>query len=452
MGNVRVCRIVGFMVIIILNSWLLLDCHAEFENKRMAYYKEIDTKGVEIGKNYRIVLNKDVYSQVQESLSDLRLALNEEREVPYEIFIFKEKKKTSAFESKIIENYINEDKANVMIIELNKPGQKNNQIILDIDGCNFGRRVMIEGSDDGQNWQLLTKDKYIYDFTFGRGNLPQAGELKWHRVVDNRYMADFSFDASSRNTAVTYKENQFPYLKITIFGAKDEESLSINKVKVFSYEQVPSEETEYKCSIQSNFINKEQKSSEITLDLGVKNIPISALKIESDSKNYYRAVHIQASNDLKNWNDVDQGYIFDYNIENFKEANKKINFSETRHRYLKLIILNQDNSPVQIDSVIAVGLNRSLVFPYEEKGNLKIYYGNPNLKKPRYDYALFVQKIDAQTLKILPVGQQIQNPAYVFEKAKKPWSEERPYLLWITIMGIILILLFLVISMLKKIT
>jgi len=268
--------------------------------------------------------------------------------------------------------------------------------------------------------------------------------------VDERYTVNFSFATSSRNTAVSYPENRFRYLRITVCSALNEAPLVIEKVMVSSCREIAAEESEYPCSIQTVVADEKEKCSELILALPGQNIPVSSLNISSSSKNYYRTVFIQASQDRKKWMDVGRGDIFNYNRENFKDSNQVLRFPECRFPYLKLIIHNQDNPALNIDAVVAKGLNRSLAFPYERTGTLRIYYGNPNLKRPNYDYSRFIDAAYARNFPIVTLSEAQANPAYVLEEKEQAWTEKRPYLLW-TVLGVItLVLLSFVAVMIRK--
>ncbi len=421
---------------------------ADWNPAREAFYKEIVVSGRESGKDYRLVVDTDIYTESQPGLADLRVVRNETEEVPYALFVFPHSIAASQYESKIIANFVS-GRANTIIVDIDKPGQKNNRIMLDIGNRNFSRRVQVEGSNDARTWETLTRDAYIYDFSFG-GDFPRPGDVRIQRTVDERYTVNFSFATSSRNTAAVYRENQFRYLQVTVFATEQEEPLVINKVVVSSYRDVPAEENEYPCSITALRNNEKEKCSELILALPGKNIPVSGITVVSAAKNYYRTVFIQGSNDRKEWTDIGRGDIFNYNVENFKHSNQTLPFPECRFRYLKLIIHNQDNPDLKIDSVVAKGLNRSLAFPYERPGTMRVYYGNPNLKKPNYDYARFIDAAYARNFPLVGLGGAQANPAYTAEGREQPWTEQYPYLLWTILVAVTLILLFLVAVMIRK--
>ncbi len=439
-----VAAFISFVAICLLYSGI---ARADFDIKKWEYYRDVDTKKSQAGENYRIVADKTVYDGSLPSLGDIRLVTTANEETPYEIFVFRGETENKIVESKIIQNFKSEDNSNILVLDIGEQVQKNNRVSLTIDDRNFGRKVLVEASSDLVNWVTLDKDSYIYDFTFGGGKFPQGGQIKWQRSVKSEYMVDFSYNTSSRDTAISYKENGMRYIKLTIFATEDEQPLAITKAEISSYITIPADQSEYTAEIKDVSFNKEEKKSEVVLDFGAKNLPVYKVNIKSGSKNYYRSVSIYASNDMKEWSYAGQGEIFDYSIKNFNDSRNYIEFGERQARYFKLVVSDGDNQPIKINSVIGASYNRSVVFPYQAQSTLRLHYGNKSAKTPSYDYSRFVRKIDVRNVEKLAIGPQVKNTLFV----PGPWTEQRPYLLWVALVGIVIILLLLVASMMKKI-
>ena len=427
------------------------DCRAANEVRGYSQYRIIATPAVQPGKTYRVVLDAAVYSAAQPSLADIRVVGDDHMVVPYSLALFPEEHAVTKTETALLENTAAAGTGNRIIVDLQNAPGKNNRLTLDVADRNFGRRVIVEGSNDRVAWEILTKDVYIYDFSFG-ADAPGDGVLKWQQTVDKRRSAGMYTWADSRNTTVTYPENTFRYLRVSVVGLEDDQPLTVRKVTAASALTKPAEETEIAGGIVEKKSLADTRSTELTIDLGQPNPFVSRVKIACSSINYYRTAYVAGSHDRTNWQNIGQGEIFDYNIDNFKDAQREIAFAECRFRYLKLTILDEDNPPLKIDAVTAVGLSRSVVFTLENQAALKLYYGNAAAAKPVYDYARFVLKTDTRQAARLALGQPAVNPLYVPEKIKRPWTEERPYLLWGTLGMIVLILLGLVGSMLKKVT
>jgi len=428
-----------------------IDARADLKLTQWARYRDIGTAQLQEGKNYRILVDGPVYDASQASLADLRLVQDGQFETPYEIVTARAKNEVKSLTPAILERSSAADGANYFIFDLGPQVRPHNKITLEIPGRNFGKKVMIEGSDDRAAWTVLARDAYIYDFSFGGDTTPRAGEVKWNRSISSKYMVDFSYNTSSRDTAISYQENSFRYVKLTLFNSKDEEQLNIAAAPVISHYTVPAEEYVYPAAVRENMIDTRAKTTEAVLDFGLKNLPVSRLKIECDGYNYYRTVTVEGSNDGKDWSALGSGEIFDYNVESFKDARKIISFSEGRCRYIKLTIINQDNIPINVISAAGYGMKRYAVFPYRKKGSLRLYYGNDRAAAPVYDYARFVGRADVLTLPVAELSGQGINALYAPEKIKRPWTEEHPYVLWAAVLGIVVIMLFLVASMIKKV-
>ena len=427
------------------------DACAEFKINEWEYYRPIETGDMQEARNYRILLDGAVYDAARVSLADLRLITQERFESPYTIVMVRGTSEIRDMTSIILENSRTADNSNIVVLDLGEKVRPNNKIILEITERNFGKKVTVEASNDRAKWIVLTKDAYIYDFSFGGEQARRSGEVKWNRAISSKYMVDFSYTSSSRDTSISYPRSEFRYIKATLFGSKDEDPVTVTQAKITSHYLTPAEESAYTCVVQDKKIDAQAKTSQAILDFGWKNLPIERVKIECDGANYYRTVYVQASNDLKDWASFGSGEVFDYNVENFKDAKKEIRFPETRSRYIKLTILNQDNVPINVVSATGYGLKRYLAFPFQKAGSLRLYYGNPRADSPEYDYARFAGKADFTAMPFVQIARQSRNAGYAPEKIKRPWTEEHPYFLWIAVIGIVMILLFLVASMIKKI-
>lgn len=428
-----------------------IDAWADFKVTQWAYYREIDTTQMKEAKNYRLVLDGPVYGASQVSLSDLRLMINEQFETPYEIVTVRGRSEIKNMASAILENIRGADNSNIIIFDLGAQVRPNNKITLEITERNFGKKVTIEGSNDRSSWIVLTKDVYIYDFSFGGEPARRSGEIKWKQTVNSKYMVDFSYNASSRDTSISYPESNFRYIRASLFGIKDEDPITVTAANITSHYAVPAEEALYSCVIQENKVDVQAKTTQAILDFGAQNLPIERVKIECDGFNYYRTVYVQGSNDFTDWFTLGSGEVFDYNVENFKDAKKEIKFPEARCRYVKLTIMNQDNVPINVVSATGYGLKRYLIFPFQKTGSLRLYYGNQRAPMPVYDYARFIGKADFATMPFVRMAKESSNASYAPEKIKRPWTEEHPYFLWVAVIGIVIILLFLVASMIKTV-
>lgn len=103
-----------------------------------------------------------------------------------------------------------------------------------------------------------------------------------------------------------------------------------------------------------------------------------------------------------------------------------------------ITVENGDDEPLTLESARLEMLERSLCFEAVGNGSYTLYYGDPVLTAPRYDYAaLFAPQADAAKIAAAP---EQANPAYEPRPDARPFTEKHPYLLWTTLLLVIALL------------
>jgi hypothetical protein len=104
---------------------------------------------------------------------------------------------------------------------------------------------------------------------------------------------------------------------------------------------------------------------------------------------------------------------------------------------LKIVIENNDNEPLQIDSVELAGDVYSLFCRFTEPATYYLTYGNDHANRPQYDLDRFIDKIP-EHLKPLQLGNE-QRTGERITGNSKPLFQKKIWL-W-TIMTLIILLL-----------
>lgn len=103
-----------------------------------------------------------------------------------------------------------------------------------------------------------------------------------------------------------------------------------------------------------------------------------------------------------------------------------------------ITIHNQDDPPIALQSVALQMTARMLCFNAQPSANYALYYGDPALTAPHYDYAqLFALDSNAARATL---GNEHANPLYQPRRDTRPFTERHPALLWIALIVAILIL------------
>jgi hypothetical protein len=99
-----------------------------------------------------------------------------------------------------------------------------------------------------------------------------------------------------------------------------------------------------------NLSNIPSEFTEFYLDMGENSETINKLHIVTPDKNFRRKVEIFGSDDSKKWYKIrDDAYIFNFHTDDYTSALTDLNFADTRRRYLKIIIWNEKEKPLEIE-------------------------------------------------------------------------------------------------------
>lgn len=113
-------------------------------------------------------------------------------------------------------------------------------------------------------------------------------------------------------------------------------------------------------------------------------------------------------------------------------------FPATEETRLTLSIDNGDDAPIALNSVRLEMFARTLCFDAAQETSYRLYYGDPALATPRYDYAtLFAPEKDAAQAAI---GPEEKNPAWQPRPDTRPFTEKHPGLLWTALIVVIALL------------
>jgi hypothetical protein len=99
---------------------------------------------------------------------------------------------------------------------------------------------------------------------------------------------------------------------------------------------------------------------------------------------------------------------------------------------------NGDDAPLALVSVQLQMLERTLCFEAAASTYYTLFYGDPALTAPRYDYAtLFIPQANASPAK---AGPEEANPTYQSRPDQRPFTERYPALLWVALVAVIVLL------------
>ena len=370
---------------------------------------------------HRIILPDEVFGKISQDLTDVRIfgitAGNDTIEAPYLLQLATEKISNKEVEFKIL-NTSRNDKGHYFTFEI-PTTEPINQIKLNFKQKNFDWRIKLEGSQNQIDWFTVAENYRILS-------------------IQNE-TTDFQF------TKLIFPSSQYRFFRIHI-DSKEKPELT---VAIIAQHEI-TDGTFRKYSIRKFDIkeSRETKQTEIDIELQMP-VSVSHLKIDvKDSFDYYRPVTIKYLTDSIK---TEQGWKYNYStltsgILNSIEKNE-FKFSSTTVHKLRILIHNQDNQPLTVDTIQVKGYVHGLVARFTEQATYFLTYGNKTATSPHYDLNRFTEKLP-ETLTTLELGNEL-----IIERKEVPVTDplfKNKTWLWIIMTVIILLLGWFSVKMIRK--
>jgi hypothetical protein len=168
-------------------------------------------------------------------------------------------------------------------------------------------------------------------------------------------------------------------------------------------------------------------------------VPLSRIefKIPSEQVNFRRTVNVEDAAGTQ----VSSGEISRVRVSRggtlVTHEDLAVNLSGS-YGQITVNIDNGDNPPLTLSSVQPLTLERRVYFDPGGKSGLRLYYGDPGLAAPIYDYARFLH-VDASAAQA-QLGPGMHNAEYTGRRDERPWSERHGGVLWSAMIAAVLIL------------
>lgn len=329
----------------------------------------------------KIDLPDDLFGKIKEDFSDIRIyGITQNRDTITAPHLLREEGENSLV-TEVAARLINQArsaKGYFFTFEIREAGVIN-EILLDIKQENFDWRIQLEGSQDQQQWYNILDNYRILSIR--------------NALTDYRFTTLHFPDAKYRYYRVLVRSNEQPALR-SAKTVRQQQHAGIVK----------------KCTTANMRVteDKQQKQTIVHLQLTMP-LLVSRVKVfVHDTMDYYRPVILQYAADsfktAEKWSYRYQS--LQTAVLNSIEPNA-ITISTTVTGRLQLLIANQDNQPLKIDSVEVSGYQQVLITRLAAPASYWLVYGNKKALPPAYDISRFTDKIPAAVLPLQPGGEQL---------------------------------------------
>lgn len=369
---------------------------------------------------HKVVLPEEIFGKVAPNIADIRIfgitAAKDTLEASYLLKLKADKIIAKDVNFKFLNTTQNE-KGYYFTLEV-PTEDAINQLILDFNKQNFDWKLTLEGSQNQQEWFTVVDD---------------------YRILSIKNAAtDYQF------TKVIFPSAKFRFFRLLIKSPENPELINVKA----TYNEISNGSfVEYAIANLKTIQDKEVQKTSIEIDLK-STVAVSSIQIKvKDTFDYYRPISIQYVVDSIK---TEQGYNYIYeNLTtvtlNSLEKNE-LKFDSTILKKLKISIFNQDNEPLNIETIAVRGTIHELLVRFTEPAVYFLTYGNKKATKPNYDIERFDSKIP-DTLTALTLGNE--------QKIDKKVSTTAPLFknkiwLWLLMGTIILVLGWFSVKMMRK--
>jgi len=348
-----------------------------FSQEGYSYKRKIELKKDSLNWN-SIEIPDEMYDKVKPDLSDIRIfgfKDNDTIEVPYLLKIESNFYINNTLSGKIINKSYSDSKF-YFTLEIDQTNMILNVIDLSFANENFDWKVKLEGSHN-QN--------------------------EWFTILDNyRILSIKNMETDYRFEKLVFENSKYKFYRISI------ETNQEPKLKDFYLSgEVTNEENSFRAlNIKDFSLKTDKKNKQTIVEFSLKNkLPVHSLKLNiNDEFLYHRPIVIEYFADSIK---TEKGWIKNYKhfssgIISSKEKTDFVCYSNLEYiaKDFRIIIDNQDNIPLKINSVDVNILDYNLIFQLVSESDLYLYYGNSEAFEPLYDikkHRGFVNEVDIKT-------------------------------------------------------
>lgn len=372
------------------------------------------------------VLDAATFAHASASLKDLRLfpQTAQAREIPYAVTL-SESVQPDSEPARVLNLGL---QGRVLTFDLAMPQRPYTEVILDLAGTDYIASATVTGMEQP-----------------GGSGGTRLGEFT---------LFDLSSQRLSRSTALPLQEASFPYLhvELNISPAPGVRGFEPSPQMVRGASVPPSREAQTVFTVATETHTVTQRGREtiarFTLPERVPVEQVSFMLAPEFKGNFSREVTIS---DHASGTPASAGEVISGSISRVRltEAGREIrqqrlSIPTTMGSNLQsaaeveIAIHNGDDQPLPISAVRLEMRQRRLCFSASSTASLTLFYGDPALLAPEYDFARTVV-LTNQTPEAR-VGPEQRNPVYTERRDTRPATERHPELVWVAFLAVICIL------------
>lgn len=401
------------------------------------YFKAVNNPSSRQEEMLAFELDSDICDSTRDRFVDLRILDESGRESPFEIeksVGTKTEKVRSEIPSEVLS--LKEDGGDIEIrVRLKKDSPSADGMTFSIPLKDYERRVVVYGSEDGQQWSEAIAEGLLFDYS--RYMDVRNLELK---LPGNKHR---EFRIRVENVV---QEKESPLLEMTRTKQRGEETQRVERTTI---ERQPLridgirlwrefDEERAKIAKTTDFavsylkVTRDAELKRTIVQVKSRREPLTRFTLRTSDKNFARGVSVEipvVEGPRTNWTTVGRGTLMRFSFRSFKKEELTVSFPEQRQSDYRIVIQDDDNPALQIDGIQATGNTYRAVFLAEPDRKYNVYYDAARVEAPQYEASTVLSTLQRKFQpESVELGKQIANPAFtegadgsLVETLNRPW-------------------------------
>jgi hypothetical protein len=380
-------------------------------------------------------LTPEMFAKSRPDLADLRLTTQDRTVVPYVVRIDRGQpgRSVSYPAARLFNPVYVPGKQGTVTVDFGNRAPRS-RIDVDTPGTNFRRRVSVEAGADGENWQVLKASDWLFRINYPNGSYNKA--------------------------EVTLPDNDFRYLRLTVFSAPDDpDQVPIQSVTAWEIKGAGPDLADVPAKVTAAE-NAKFKATDLEADLDFENLPVHEVALAFADANFLRRVEVLGRNvrtrtiiePVENsqprrreieepWSTLTVASVYRLPGGQGQEPSTGLTLQvDGKCRYLMVRIYNGDDAPLKFSDMKVRRLRQYVDFQATTAGPFQLYAGNDAAAKPQYDLENFAERLRSEGTTSAKLGALAPNPLFAAPVTIIPWSERHAALLWMAL-GVVLVVL-----------
>lgn len=343
-----------------------------------------------------VPLDSAVYANSAADFRDLRLTDQNGIETPYLLQKIAGQKTVSRRQparSETVDLQKFGDEGFVITVKLDKNAANADGLSLVTSQHDFEYALQIHGSNDGENWQLLVDKALIYDYSryMSVGNRDVA-------IPSNSFRQFKIVVAKANQTRVA----ELLELTRTLRGNEEvqreestqlqTEALHVERIDLWhlNSETLAADYQAFDYPVSSFKISQDAEHKTSVVDIETLRQPLTGFNLQIMTPNFSRGAEVQIP--MQQGITTQMQTIGSATLEalHYQDINRDqtgISFPEQRQAHYRILIRNQDNPILHINTITGSGLGYQLLFLPQAGVSYRLQYGTDHVEAPRYDVA-----------------------------------------------------------------